>query len=212
VRFGTARLRSCYEDQRVRAKEWGEKIGRRYVQRVDALYAAPDAQALRALRSLRFHALTGDRKGQHAIWLDGFYRLIMTFEGKAMTVVTVEEVEQALRRLGLNERAKGKKAMKGNRRAWPDVAVAPGETLGEELEARGMTQKALAEKMGRPMQVVSEIVRGMKQITAETALQLEAVLEVPAEFWMSLEFGYQLAKARLARKAATARRRARAHV
>jgi plasmid maintenance system antidote protein VapI len=37
-----------------------------------------------------------------------------------------------------------------NVRTWPDEAIAPGETLAEELAARGMTQTALAQKMGRP--------------------------------------------------------------
>jgi HTH-type transcriptional regulator/antitoxin HigA len=84
-------------------------------------------------------------------------------------------------------------------RAWPDVAIPPGETLAEELEARAMSQKALALKMGRPVQMVNEIVLGKKQIVARTALDLEAVLKIPAEFWMNLEVGYQLTKARLER-------------
>jgi HTH-type transcriptional regulator/antitoxin HigA len=86
------------------------------------------------------------------------------------------------------------------KRVWPDVAIAPGETLAEELTARGLSQKALAAKMGRPLQAINEIVLGKKQITAETALQLEAALGIAAETWMHLEVGYQLTKARLARK------------
>lgn len=85
------------------------------------------------------------------------------------------------------------------RRTWPDVAIAPGETLAEEIAARGMSQKALAEKMGRPLQAINEIVLGKKQITAETALQLEDALGVSAETWMNLEMAYRLTKARLAR-------------
>ena len=74
------------------------------------------------------------------------------------------------------------------------------ETLAEELEARAMSQKALSLKMGRPVQVVNEIVLGKEQIVAKTALDLEAVLKIPAEFWMSLEIGYQPAMARLERE------------
>lgn len=85
------------------------------------------------------------------------------------------------------------------KRAWPDVAIPPGETLAEEIEARGLSQKQLAKKMARPVQAINEIVLGKKQITAQTALQLEDVLGTPAEFWMNLEVGYQLTKARLAR-------------
>ncbi|MEX0786979.1 MAG: HigA family addiction module antitoxin [Dehalococcoidia bacterium] len=76
------------------------------------------------------------------------------------------------------------------------MAIAPGEILAEELEARGMTQRELAEKMGRPAQMLSEIVRGKKAITAETALQLEEALGPSAEFWMGLQTSYELTLAR----------------
>lgn len=87
------------------------------------------------------------------------------------------------------------------KRVWPDLAIPPGETLAEELKARSITQLELARKMGRPVQVVNEIVRGKKTITGETALQLEAVLKgISADFWMRLEADYQLTRARLARR------------
>ncbi len=77
-----------------------------------------------------------------------------------------------------------------------DRLVPPGEVLVEELEARAMIQTALAKSMGRPLQVVNGIVAQRKAVTAETALQLEKVLSIPAEFWMNLEMMYQLGKAR----------------
>ena len=77
-----------------------------------------------------------------------------------------------------------------------DLAIPPGELLAEELEMRGMTQGQLAERMGRPRQTISAIVRGRKAITAETALQLEAALGIPAHLWIGLEGRYQLALAR----------------
>ena len=86
------------------------------------------------------------------------------------------------------------------KRIWSDVAIPPGETLGEELEARGLSQSDLARRMERPIQAINEIVRGRKAITAETALQLEDVLGVSADFWLRLEADYQLNAARLARK------------
>jgi addiction module HigA family antidote len=79
-----------------------------------------------------------------------------------------------------------------------DLAIHPGEILAEELEARGMTQRSLAEAIGRPEQAISEIVRGKKGITAETALQLSEVFEVSAEFWMNLQTSYALTVARQA--------------
>src|SRR5262245_12234091 len=82
-----------------------------------------------------------------------------------------------------------------------DLAIHPGELLGEEIEIRGLTQKALADAMGRPAQVVNEIVRGRKAITAGTAIQLEHALGVSARFWMNLQSAYDLARAREASNA-----------
>ena len=86
--------------------------------------------------------------------------------------------------------------------AYPDVAIAPGEYLAEEIEARRMSQKELARRMGRPANAFNEIINGKKAITAETALQLEAVMpEIPALFWLNLEADYQLTKALIRRRA-----------
>ena len=79
--------------------------------------------------------------------------------------------------------------------AYPDIAIPPGEFLAEEIEARGISQKELAKRMGRPLNAINEIVNGKKSITANTALQLEAVMpEIPARFWLNLETDYQLTK------------------
>ena len=59
-----------------------------------------------------------------------------------------------------------------------------------------MTQTDLARAMGRPVQAVNEIVNGKKAITGETAVALEAVLDIPAEFWMNLQSQYEIALAR----------------
>ena len=85
---------------------------------------------------------------------------------------------------------------------YPDVAIPPGEYLAEEIEARGITQKELASRMGRPTNAINEIVKGKKAITAETALQIEGVMpEIPARFWLNLECDYQLTKAIIERRA-----------
>lgn len=73
----------------------------------------------------------------------------------------------------------------------PDVVSPPGETLEEMLEERGMTQKELARRMGRPLKTVNEIVKGKVALTADTALQLERVLGVPANFWNRREADYR---------------------
>jgi addiction module HigA family antidote len=79
--------------------------------------------------------------------------------------------------------------------AYPDIAIPPGEYLAEEIEARGLSQKELARRMGRPLNTINEIIHGKKAITVETALQLEEVMqEIPARFWLNLEIDYQLTR------------------
>lgn len=74
----------------------------------------------------------------------------------------------------------------------PARAVAPGRILERELEARGWSQRDLAAIMNRPPQAISEIVRGAKQITPDTAIALAQALGTSAELWTTLEANYRL--------------------
>lgn len=82
----------------------------------------------------------------------------------------------------------------------PDVAIPPGETIREILESKSMTQAELANRMDRPTNKVNEVIQGKRQITADTALELELALGLPASFWINLEKNYQLNKARLSQE------------
>ena len=79
---------------------------------------------------------------------------------------------------------------------WSDLPISPGSVLEEEIEARAITQKELARRMGRPPQVINEIIKAKKSITPETALELEKVLGMPAQVWVNLESVYRMAKAK----------------
>lgn len=68
----------------------------------------------------------------------------------------------------------------------------PGESLAETLEARKITQTELANRMGRPLKTINEIVQGKTAILPETALQLERVLGISAGFWLEREKNYRL--------------------
>ena len=80
------------------------------------------------------------------------------------------------------------------------MAFPPGVVIREELEERGWTQQQLADRMGRPLQIVNMIVNGHKAITAETALQLEQAFGVQASFWLNFENEWQLYKVRQKKK------------
>lgn len=81
-------------------------------------------------------------------------------------------------------------------RYQPTEVSPPGESLLDVLEERGMNQRELAERMGRPIKTISAIVNGKAAITPETALQFERVLGTPAHFWTQREASYREAIAR----------------
>lgn len=54
-----------------------------------------------------------------------------------------------------------------------------------------MTQSELAQRLGRPLKTVNEIIKGKAAITPETAIQLERALGISARFWTNLETQYR---------------------
>lgn len=76
----------------------------------------------------------------------------------------------------------------------------PGNLIARELEARGWSQKDLAEIMSRPVQVINEIIKGAKQITASTAIELAEAFDMEPELWINLETKYRLFLARKAKE------------
>ena len=89
-------------------------------------------------------------------------------------------------------------------RVASDMAISPGEILLEEIEARGMSQKELATRLGRPPQVINEIIRGKKGIMPDTAIGLGKVLGIDPQYWINLETDYRMTLARNREKAALA--------
>lgn len=73
----------------------------------------------------------------------------------------------------------------------------PGEILAEEfLKPLDITQVALANNIGVPVQRVNEIVRGKRGITPETAWLLARAFETTPNFWINLQTHYDLATRR----------------
>jgi HTH-type transcriptional regulator/antitoxin HigA len=79
----------------------------------------------------------------------------------------------------------------------PAEVFPPGEFLREELEIRSWSQVELAEILGRPARLVSELISGKRAITPETAKGLAAAFGGSAQYWMNLETSYQLSKAKI---------------
>lgn len=67
----------------------------------------------------------------------------------------------------------------------------PGDSIQETIDEIGMSQAELAERLGRSVPKLNELIKGKAPITKETATKLEYVLGVPASFWLNLERNYQ---------------------
>jgi addiction module HigA family antidote len=77
------------------------------------------------------------------------------------------------------------------------IPTHPGEMLLEEfLNPMDMTQVALAEHIGVPVQRVNEIVRGKRGVTAQTAWLLSETFGTTPSFWVNLQSSHDLARFR----------------
>ena len=74
--------------------------------------------------------------------------------------------------------------------------------LEEFLEPKGITQTALAEKLGWTKTRLNELIRGKRGITAAAALDLAEALGTSPKLWMNLQATYDLERAARARRVA----------
>jgi antitoxin HigA-1 len=69
----------------------------------------------------------------------------------------------------------------------------PGEMLLEEfVKPIAVTQSELATRLGISLPRLNGIVRGKRSVTPDTALRLERVLGMPADFWLGLQLDWDL--------------------
>ena len=94
VKFQKRTLETCFKDHRKASKSFDEQIARKYIQRINIIQQSQNLHELMSLPGLRCHALKGVRKGEYAINLSGFYRLIFTMTGNRLEIVMIEEVSK----------------------------------------------------------------------------------------------------------------------
>lgn len=71
--------------------------------------------------------------------------------------------------------------------------VTPGEILNEEfLKPMDITAYRLSQDTGMPATRVSQILKGRRRITADTALRFSRYFGNSAEFWMGIQDEYDL--------------------
>ena len=71
--------------------------------------------------------------------------------------------------------------------------IHPGEILAEDfMKPLGLTQYRLAKDIGVAPLRISQIVRGQRSITADTALRLARYFGTSPDVWLRLQAGYDL--------------------
>ncbi len=76
--------------------------------------------------------------------------------------------------------------------------IHPGEFLADELEEIKITATELSRQIDVPANRISQIVRGKRDISADTALRLGRFFGTGPELWLNLQKAYDLDRARAA--------------
>ncbi len=70
--------------------------------------------------------------------------------------------------------------------------IHPGEILAEELEALGMSANQLAAYLKVPANRISQILKGQRSVTADTARRLARFFGTTPQYWMHLQMLYEI--------------------
>lgn len=70
--------------------------------------------------------------------------------------------------------------------------IHPGEILADELEELGISAAELARTLHVPTNRITQILKGQRAITADTALRLGLWLGTGPELWLNLQKAYEL--------------------
>src|SRR5437762_12883457 len=71
-----------------------------------------------------------------------------------------------------------------------------GEVLREEyLVPLGLSARALAKSLGVPANRITEIMRGERDVSADTAIRLGRYFKTDPRFWLNLQAAHDISKA-----------------
>ena len=88
--FANRQLQRNYEDSEKAIRKWGPVVGRKYVMRIEQIYAVQTFDDLHRIRALRLHPLKGSRSGEYAADIDSTWGLILVPTADQRVVVVKE--------------------------------------------------------------------------------------------------------------------------
>ena len=77
----------------------------------------------------------------------------------------------------------------------PCTPIHPGEILADELTERGISPTELSRQRNVPPNRITQIIKGQRNITGDTALRLGHWFETSAQFWLNLQSLYDIDRA-----------------
>ena len=90
----------------------------------------------------------------------------------------------------------------------PRLRTHPGEVLREEyLVPLEMSARALGKALDVPANRITEIMRGERDVSADTAIRLGRYFRTDPRFWLNLQSAYDLSKAQTENNYSTVRPR-----
>ncbi len=78
----------------------------------------------------------------------------------------------------------------------PFIPTHPGEIIKDEIEYRGISQRALAMQIGVSYTQLNEVLNGKRALNTEMALLIGAALDVDAELLLAMQTRYDMITAR----------------
>lgn len=74
----------------------------------------------------------------------------------------------------------------------PIPAIHPGEHLAEELKELNMSSAEFARKIRVPTNRVTQIIKGQRSVSGDTALRLAHFFGTSPQFWLNLQGLYEI--------------------
>jgi proteic killer suppression protein len=162
--------------ERAHVRSFGPDLQRAAQKKLRLLNAADVLNDLRIPPGNRLEKLSGDREGQHSIRINDQYQICFVWTAAGPAEVQIVDYH-------CEERIMSK----------AHEPITPGEMLQTEfLEPLGITAYRLAQATGLPQTRLSEIIRGKRRITTDTALRLSQAFGLSERFWLNLQTDYDI--------------------
>lgn len=182
--FGSKETEKIWNGNKVKGLPNGvQEVGRR---KLRMLNNSQDYADLMIPPANRLEKLSGKWNAFYSIRINDQWRIVFRWENNNALEVEIMDYHyggQGALIIKFNKMSSGKKLKN----------IHPGEVLQEEfLLPLGISAYRLSKDTAIPQTRISEIVKGNRRVTADTALRLSRYFGTSAKFWLGLQDDYDL--------------------